>query len=131
MPTGETLGTSRSTRSTTHSIDISKSTGEGDVAEVKRDKVAQDVRSQFDDIFQVGDIKCNVFDEKELDSVEECNVAGRLSRPESIKFFESIGAPLFILNILKFGHFSKFKSFVPPLERKNNGSFYKHETWVR
>ena len=82
MPTGETLGTSRSTRSTTHSIDISKSTGEGDVAEVKRDKVAQDVRSQFDDIFQVGDIKCNVFDEKELDSVEECNVAGRLSRPE-------------------------------------------------
>ena len=68
-----------------------------DVAELSRAEVADTVKAKFVDIFEVGENKCTIYNDSILESVEKVNVAGRLSRPESIQFFESIGAPDFIL----------------------------------
>ena len=121
---------SRSIRRSTNSSNSSKSVVSGDVSEENRDVVTNSVRNQFSDIFEVSKCHCELLDHEFLNDIEECNVAGRLSRPESVKFFESIGAPEFVLNVVRFGHHSTFKSPVPHLERKNNGSFYKHKAWA-
>ena len=101
-----------------------------DVSEQVREDHAVAVRNKFQDVFEVGKHDCVVLDESALGKVEEVSVAGRLSLPESVKFFESLGAPKSIVSTLRDGHFSKFNSYVPPIERKNNGSFYKHEAWA-
>ena len=101
-----------------------------DVSELARDDHASTVRSKFQDVFEVGKHDCKVLEESELEKVEEVPVTGRLSLPSSVEFFESIGAPDFIVSTLRDGHFSKFNSPVPPIERKNNASFYKHEAWA-
>ena len=135
MPTeGRSLMSRSTTRSTINSSsstnDLCKSGEMGDVSEQARATVADEVRSRFNDVFEVSKSDCNILDESDLERVEECNVAGRLSLPDSIRFFESIGASEFVLKTLREGHFSKFKSPVPPLERKNNGSFFKHQEWA-
>ena len=76
------------------------SKGAPDVAEQSRAEVANSVKTKFADIFEVGVFECSVCDESVLENIEEVNVAGRLSLPESVKFFESIGAPDFIIEIL-------------------------------
>ena len=115
----ETIGSNRAEKS-----------GFQDVAEADRKNFSVQVKEKFSDIFQVGESSCEVLEESVLQNVKEVNVAGRLSLPQSVNFFQSIGAPEFILSVLRDGHFSKFKGPVPPLERKNNGSFYKHENWA-
>ena len=73
---------------------------------------------------------CNNFS-VDLDSFsDEIEVAGRLHLPESIKFFESIGASKFIINVLKKGHHPKLKSPVPDYEFKNNASYFKHRDFA-
>ena len=124
----EQLPESRKVRS--NGNDSSKSVGNHDVAEVHRANVADSVRSKFNDVFEASTVNCNILDESDLSKVSEVNVACRLNRPESVRFFESINAPSNILKTLREGHHSSFHSFVPPLERKNNGSFYKHEQWA-
>ena len=119
---------SRATRS--NNSNSNESGSEPDVAEQVREEVAVSVRSKFQDVFEVGESSCEVLSEADLGKVEEVNVAGRLSLPESVNFFESIGAPEFIVSTLRHGHHSQFHSPVPPFERKNNASFYKHEVWA-
>ena len=51
------------------------------------------------------------------------NVKGRLHLPESIAFFEKIGASNFILDTLKHGHHPKLSGPVPDYEINNHGSF--------
>ena len=122
-------GTSRSLRSTGSNL-RSESVGIGDVTEVERKSVAEEVRQKFDDVFKVSESECIVLEESFLSQVKECNVAARLSSPSAIAFFEKVGAPEFILKVLREGHFPKFKSFVPPLYRKNNASFFRHNEWA-
>ena len=69
----------------------------GDVAEEQRKSEAADVRNNFSDILKVSDVECEILEETALASFRECNVAARLSRPESVEFFRKIGAPAFII----------------------------------
>ena len=105
---------SRKMRSTDD--ETSKSVVNHDMAEVQRAKVADSIRSKFNDVFEASSFECNVLDESVLNDVTECNVTGRLNKPESVRFFESIGAPTNIVNTLRYGHHPKFHTFVPPLE---------------
>ena len=125
---GEMSEESRRVRSTTNNN--RKSEVVGDVAEEQRKSEAADVRNNFSDIFKVSDVECEILEEAALASFRECNVAARLSRPESVEFFRKIGAPPFILKVLEDGYFPKFKTKVPPLERKNNASFRIHNDWA-
>ena len=68
-----------------------------DVAEQSRAEVVNTVKTKFVDIFEVGNNECTSYDDSVLENVKETNVAGRLSLPESVTFFESIGAPPFIM----------------------------------
>ena len=96
---GEMSEESRRVRSTISNN--SKSEVLGDVAEKQRKSVVADVRKNFDDIFKVSNVECEVLEEKTLAAFKECNVAARLSLPESVNFFEKIGVPPFILNVLR------------------------------
>lgn len=96
-----------------------------DSSRESRLKKESGVREKFNDVFKVSN--CNIFEESFFDSVtDDVSVAGRLSQPSSIEFFESIGASEFVLNTLRRGHHPRLMSSVPSFERKNNGSFFKH-----
>ena len=93
MPTEGRSLTSRSTLRSTISNN-SSSTNElcksgvvGDVSEQARASVADEVRSRFNDVFEVSRSDCNILEEVDLEGVEERNVAGRSSLPDSIRFF--------------------------------------------
>ena len=101
--------------------------GKDDPSVLARLEEVESVRNTFDDVFKVSGA-CNLVDRVTLENFsDEVSVAGRLSKPSSIEFFRSIGASEYLLSILTKGHHSKFISEVPQMERKNNGSFYKHK----
>ena len=54
---------------------------------------------------------------------DDFSVAGRLSEPKYVKFFESLGASKYVLNTLQNGHKPHLISEVPDFERDNNKSF--------
>ena len=88
------------------------------------------VKEKFSDVFSVSN-ECSLVDRTTLDKFsDDISVAARLSRPTSIEFFRQIGASEFILDILSKGHYPKLISHVPKMERKNNGSFYKHHEFA-
>jgi hypothetical protein len=78
-------------------------------------------------VFSVSTPNCKIFDESDFSNhSDEVSVAGRLSNPSAIKFFQSIGASDFKINILKEGHHPNLILDVPTFERRNNLSFRKH-----
>ena len=96
-----------------------------DVTLIERDDQREAVRSQFEDIHKVyQDCDSIAVDVESFD--DTINVKGRLHLPESIAFFEKIGASNFILDTLKHGHHPKLSSPVPDYEINNHGSFRKH-----
>ena len=84
------------------------------------------VRTKFCDIYQVSE-NCDEFGVFDIDNVrDDFSVAGRLSEPHHVKFFEKIGASSFVLNTLRNGHKPLLTSDVPNYEKDNNRSFEQH-----
>ena len=94
-----------------------------DISEIRKKDNIENTRAKFDDIFRVDSSGEAKYD-------DNINVAGRLSQPSHVAFFEEIGAPDFILNTLKNGHSSTLSGPVPSYERRNNRSFYEHEEFA-
>ena len=95
-----------------------------------RDSKVTSVKEKFRDVFNVSNV-CNRISRGILDQFsDDVSVAGRLSHKSSIEFFEKIGASSFLLNILKRGHHPQLSSEVPKMEKRNNGSFYKHHDFA-
>ena len=106
------------------------SSGKEDPVVASRDSKVSTVKEKFSDVFNVSK-SCDLVDRRTLDQFsDDISVAGRLSQKSSIDFFEKIGASNFLLNILKKGHYPQLASEVPEMERKNNGSFYKHHDFA-
>ena len=78
---------------------------------------------KFSDVYKVRD-ECSDFGFNDIDNVsDDFSVAGRLSNPKYISFFESIGSSSYVLNTLRDGHKPHLTSEVPDFERNNNKSF--------
>ena len=86
-----------------------------DVASVARSSEKDAVRSKFSDIFQV-DKSCDSFPIYDINDISnDISVAGRLSAPEHVRFFESIGAPEHVVETLRYGHKPVLIGEVPQL----------------
>ena len=96
-----------------------------DVTTRDREADAAETKEKFSDIWKVNN-NCDRIPVDISSYDENVNVKGRLHLPQSIKFFETIGASKFILDTLKAGHFPKLKSEIVPYEIENHGSFFKH-----
>ena len=109
---------------------ITSNSGKSDPTELARENKVDTVKEKFKDVFDVSK-NCNLVDRETLDNFsDEVSVAGRLSRRSSIEFFRSIGASEYLIGILERGHHPKLISEVPVIERKNNGSFFKHHDFA-
>ena len=103
--------------------------GKDPVASARDSKIAS-VKEKFRDVFNVS-TSCDRVSRDVLDQFsDDVSVAGRLSHASSIEFFEKIGASNFLLNILKKGHHPQLSSEVPEMEKRNNGSFFKHHDFA-
>ena len=77
---------------------------ETDVSARARTSEEDRVKEKFHDVYQVSE-NCDEFGVFDIDNVkDDFSVAGRLSDPEHVKFFEKIGASSFVLNTLRNGH---------------------------
>ena len=102
---------------------------ESDVTLTERKDSSADVKNKFSDIFSVNN-DCDRFP-VDLDNFrDDVNVKGRLQRPSSIKFFESIGASDYVLKVLKEGHYPKLNGPVPDYHFRNNASYFKHKEFA-
>ena len=103
----------------------STSRGEN-VSDVERIVKYTKVRSDFEDIFNVNNY-CGSDEFSYGIYKDDMNVAGSLSLPSSIQFFEKLGAPTDVISTLKNGHVSKLTPQVPSFERENNQSYRDNE----
>ena len=96
-----------------------------DVTLQQRADIMAETKAKFSDVFKVHPVFESMY--ADIESFDDTvNVKGRLNLPESIEFFEKIGASELVLNTLKNGHFPKLKCPVPDYEIENHGSFRKH-----
>ena len=86
-------------------------------------------KDKFSDIQEVY-VNCDEFPVNLASFSDTINVKGRLHLPESIQFFEKIGANNFVLETLRKGHHPKLSGPVPDYEINNHGSFRKHEEFA-
>ena len=99
---------------------------EFDVTQQDRSDAMSRTKDRFEDIQKVYK-NCDEFP-VDLDSFSDTiNVKGRLNLPDSIKYFEKIGANKFVLDTLRYGHHPNLSGPVPDYEIENHGSFRKHE----
>ena len=97
-----------------------------DVVTMARTSEEDRVRDKFSDVYEVRD-GCNMYGMYDIEHVsDDFSVAGRLSEPKYVKFFESIGASSFVLKTLRTGHKPHLISEVPSFEKDNNQSFRQH-----
>ena len=96
---------------------------------VERAEFAGKVRIKHSEVFEVKS-NCNDFPVDVESYNDETNVKGRLHLPDSIRFYQSIGASKFIIDILKKGHHPKLKAPVPDYDLKNNASYFKHQEFA-
>ena len=100
-----------------------------DVTLQERKDAMNQTKDKFSDIMEVYD-SCDEFP-VDLESFSDTiNVRGRLHLPESIKFFEKIGASKFVLDTLRHGYHPKLSESVPDYDIKNHGSFRKHQDFA-
>ena len=109
-------------------IVVPTSSGEKDVSMVERNEKASQIRSKFEDIVSVSP-HCENVKTDFSDYTDEIDVSGSLCTENSVKFFESIGANQYVLKTLSEGHYSKLSSDIPKYERRNNNSYYEHESF--
>ena len=103
---------------------------DSDVVDAQRSGRKDDVRSKFDDVFQVCD-DCSKFGDFDIENVSnDFSVAGRLNRPESVEFFRHIGASSYVIDSLTHGHKPFLSSEVPIYDRGNNKSFLEHQDFA-
>lgn len=124
----------RPTPSTQVREQLQPETGElkaSDVSIEEREQRITKTKNKFADIFSVSNPDCHIFKKDILESFSDnVNVAGTLSRPSCVEFFRSIGAPNFVLDTLKSGHHSTLLGEVPTFEKRNHGSFFKHNVFA-
>ena len=105
------------------SLQLQSRANETDVVLAARTSEEARVRDKFSDIYKVSET-CDQFGIHDIENVtDDFSVAGRLSEPKYVKFFESLGASKYVLNTLKNGHKPHLISEVPDFERDNNKSF--------
>ena len=102
---------------------------EADVTVCERTEFADEIRTKHAEIFEVT-TSCEDFPVDVESYNDDVNVKSRLHLPESIRFYESIGASKFIIDILKKGHHPKLKGPVPDYELKNNASYFRHQVFA-
>ena len=89
---------------------------ETDVVTAARSSDEAKVMEKFSDVYKVRD-ECSDFGFNDIDNVsDDFSVAGRLSNPKYISFFESIGSSSYVLNTLRDGHKPHLTSEVPDFE---------------
>ena len=99
---------------------------ETDVSMRSRTSEEDRVKAMFCDIYEVSE-NCEEFGVFDIDNVrDDFSVAGRLSEPDHVAFFEKIGAPSFVLNTLRNGHKPLLTTEVPNYKKGNNRSFKQH-----
>ena len=104
-------------------LQLQSPASETDVVLATRTSEEARVRDKFSDIYKVSE-SCDQFGMHDIEDVtDDFSVAGRLSEPKYVKFFESLGASKYVLNTLKNGHKPHLISDVPDFERDNNKSF--------
>ena len=116
------MGTSQVSRTRTASA---VSRGE-DVTLEERQKVTDDVRTEFNDIFKVNS-NCDYVKVDIAGYSDSIDVAGSLSDRSSVEFFETLGASEFVLKTLREGHHPSLISEVPSFEKRNNRSYYENK----
>ena len=103
---------------------------EADVSWAARNAEKERVRNKFSDVIQVSD-SCHEYGEFDIENArDDFSVAGRLSRPEHVKFFGKMGAHKFILDTLQHGHKPTLTAEVPNYERRNNNSYKEHKEFA-
>ena len=86
---------------------------------------------RFNDVLKVNGRSCDEFSLVDIqDATDQISVASRFSLPNSIKFFQFLMAPRFIMEILLNGHFPQLLGPVPSMFRRNNKSYYEHQDYV-
>ena len=101
-----------------------------EVVTAQRTGQQDEVRSKFDDIFQVCD-DCSSFGNFDIDDISnDVSVAGRLNRPENVAFFKHLGASSYVIDTLTHGHKPFLISEVPVYDRGNNKSYSEHQDFA-
>ena len=102
---------------------------ESDVTQQDRSDAITWTKDKFEDIQKVYN-NCDEFSVDPESFSDTINVKGRLHLPDSIRFFEKIGANKFVLDTLRYGHHPTLSGPVPDYKIENHGSFRKHEDFA-
>ena len=96
---------------------------------IEREKVAESVRSKFNDIFDVSgnNAACADFEHIQFEQFsDEVNTVGCFCTPKALTFFKALDAKPYVLNIIENGHHPVLTQKVDSFEIENRSSFNKH-----
>ena len=96
---------------------------------IERRRLTDSVKTKFSDIFDVKNNEriCSDFDHISFDKFsDEVDTVGCFCTEKALKFFKSLDASPYVLDIIEHGHHPVLTEDINSFEFENNGSFKKH-----
>ena len=96
---------------------------------ISREAVASEVRTKFNDVFEVNKNKlvCTGFEHMPFEKFsDEVNTVGCFCTDKALAFYRALDASPYILDIIEKGHHPVLSQEVPPFEIKNRPSLNKY-----